>query len=655
MSVPPSSSTDNDELDLRRFEEVAEAACARLGTNEPVRRNLPGDGRLRMDRQLPFLCIYREPPGQSDAGTRELITTEAAYLFISGERRYHEGLCALCERIAAAMQEHFGTFLILEVWAQPVGLTASDGDDKARESFQVVSAIPESLPSTLDTFTEALSKVTLGGHSASVSVLTCDPVTRSGLPPIAASFADVVAGRCCTLGISVDPSLFRDVRTGTVFPVVLQKLRRQLARALRQAIAKFTGLDAGNAQLHYDSLGPSSLVKAARIVDQELSEVAGALDFLLQVTPINADVAWEEFAASGYRQTPVFQYRPLPYHPNLLKRRLFDIEIERIEDPTIALLFTEKQEEIDRKLTGLREIDTPHFLQTSLQLYDGADDDLVTLAQAILARPVAATDADREDCIACDAPPPERVTAREFVERARNEFDYYFQRENTFNPRVDISDEIATGLMVSQDRLLVSKDLCLPPERVEPLLHHEIGTHLLTYFNGRCQPVRQLYAGLAGYESLQEGLAVLAEHLCGGLSTSRLRTLAGRVMAVRSLTEGAVFCETFQLLLEEFGFAARQAFVTALRAHRAGGLTKDAVYLRGLRDLLRYLQSGHDIEPLYVGKIGLHHVPYVQELRRRGILDAPALTPRFWNDPAFRDRLDACRTLSLDSLGETVR
>ena len=50
--------------------------------------------------------------------------------------------------------------------------------------------------------------------------------------------------------------------------------------------------------------------------------------------------------------------------------------------------------------------------------------------------------------------------------------------------------------------------------------------------------------------------------------------------------------------------------MTALRVYRGGGLTKDAIYLRGLRDLLAYLSAGHDLEPLYVGKIALEHVPH---------------------------------------------
>jgi uncharacterized protein (TIGR02421 family) len=241
---------------------------------------------------------------------------------------------------------------------------------------------------------------------------------------------------------------------------------------------------------------------------------------------------------------------------------------------------------------------------------------------------------------------------REIVERAREEIDYYHRRLPEFDAAVALSDHIAAGMMVSRGKLIISNHLKIYPENIAPLLHHEIGTHLLTYYNGRCQPLRQLYAGLAGYDELQEGLAVLAEYLCGGLSVARLRTFAGRVIAVSSMASGESFLDTYQELREEFHFSARRSFLTSLRAHRGGGLTKDIIYLRGVRDLLKYLARGHDLEPFYVGKFSLSHLPFIQELRRRGIVRPPSLLPRFWDDVQARDRLETCRGLTVLQLIE---
>src|SRR5690606_20927323 len=55
------------------YRAVATAITDRLPRNERVRRNLPGSGRLRIDRQLPFLVCHRFPADGPDLSTRELV------------------------------------------------------------------------------------------------------------------------------------------------------------------------------------------------------------------------------------------------------------------------------------------------------------------------------------------------------------------------------------------------------------------------------------------------------------------------------------------------------------------------------------------------------------------------------------------------------
>ena len=179
--------------------------------------------------------------------------------------------------------------------------------------------------------------------------------------------------------------------------------------------------------------------------------------------------------------------------------------------------------------------------------------------------------------------------------------------------------------------------------RVNALLQHEVGTHLLTYYNGRAQPFRQLYSGLAGYEELQEGLAVLAEYLVDGLGRSRMRQLAARVVAAQQLVAGATFIDTFRVLVRDYAFSQRTAFTTTMRVYRGGGLTKDAIYLRGLQTVLKYLGSGGDIEPLFVGKMAAEHIPIIKELQFRKVLEPPPLRPRYMSDPQALARLERVR------------
>ncbi|MCB0181239.1 MAG: DUF1704 domain-containing protein, partial [Anaerolineae bacterium] len=234
------------------------------------------------------------------------------------------------------------------------------------------------------------------------------------------------------------------------------------------------------------------------------------------------------------------------------------------------------------------------------------------------------------------------LNAAAFAERATQEIDYYRQFYPYLSAKVQVRDDIA-GLMVSRGNLLISQQSRIPASRVEALIQHEVGTHLLTYFNGRAQPFQQLYTGLAGYEELQEGIAVLAEYLVGGLSRPRLRLLAGRVIAAKRLIEGATFVDTFRELYRTYGFAQRTAFTVTMRIYRGGGLTKDAIYLRGLVEVLQYIKGGGQLDPLFVGKIAADHIPIIKELQWRQVLRPTPLYPRYMNSVEAAARLEELR------------
>jgi uncharacterized protein (TIGR02421 family) len=166
--------------------------------------------------------------------------------------------------------------------------------------------------------------------------------------------------------------------------------------------------------------------------------------------------------------------------------------------------------------------------------------------------------------------------------------------------------------------------------------------------------LRLLKVGLAGYDGLQEGLAVLAEYLVGGLSRGRLRTLAARVVATDQMIRGTPLTETFRVLTQEHGFQPRPAYTIALRVYRGGGLTKDAVYLRGLMEMVEYIRRNGDLEPLFIGKLAMDHIPIVRELLLRGVLRPPPLRPRYLDDPQAANRLQRLRQTAnaLDLLDE---
>ena len=80
-----------------------------------------------------------------------------------------------------------------------------------------------------------------------------------------------------------------------------------------------------------------------------------------------------------------------------------------------------------------------------------------------------------------------------------------------------------------------------------------------------------------------------------------------------------------------------------MRVYRGGGLTKDAVYLRGLAAILRYVQKGGDLNPLLVGKMAVEHIPIIKELQYRNVLKPVPIVPRYLQDAAALERLERLR------------
>ena len=87
-----------------------------------------------------------------------------------------------------------------------------------------------------------------------------------------------------------------------------------------------------------------------------------------------------------------------------------------------------------------------------------------------------------------------------------------------------------------------------------------------------------------------------------------------------------------------------------MRAKRGGGLTKDALYLKGLEELLAYLSRGDKFEILFLGKFALKQLPSLEKLIELGILHPPELLPTYCDDAAARQRLAQVRKLPLSAL-----
>lgn len=370
--------------------------------------------------------------------------------------------------------------------------------------------------------------------------------------------------------------------------------------------------------------------------DHAMASLAGTVRFLLEMTPVNADDVRAQFLADP-EVDPVFEYRALDVDPAVLDAQVAALPLDAVSDTTLAALLRNRQREMTLRVEMLRARNTPEFLQLSIAQYGPVLPALVDIADDLLSRlPYGKLE-------------QESVGAETFLAAAKAEIAHYRSIDPDAELHAEIRDDVS-GVLVEGNTLLISRNAAVAAPRVDALLQHEVGTHLVTQVNGLAQPIRMLGAGLAHYDETQEGLAVLAEIACGGLTASRLRQLAARVVAVHALVGGASFVETYRLLTGH-GLPAGSAYSVAMRVYRAGGFTKDAIYLRGLLALLEHVAHGGVLDLLFLGKFSLEDLPLVQDLADRGLLAPARLTPRYLSEAQTAGRIhDAARADDLVSL-----
>jgi uncharacterized protein (TIGR02421 family) len=600
-------------------EPAIEDVLKRISRRERTRHTLARGGVLSIDRGLPFLIVHRSPPDRDDEGTARLVSAEAAFLVAGAEEDAEAA--RLVRAIAEEGANSYGAFLVLELWTSP---------DPASGRF-VVHAPAGPAPETVSRLTEALGALGDLRPGLSVAVELGDERAPPGLAPLL-SVEESWQNEVLVIGLEVPP-IWRDGGDGRVDPLFLRIVQRALSGALRRAVYEFVRVQTRTKVQNHLALGTRTLPERVWEIDRALHELERAFDLLLLVSPINSEAARDAFRRSRCQRAPDFHYRLLPLDPDLLKRRLYDVRIEEIDDPAFADLFEDKRQELDTQLTMLRERGSANFRYSSQRMFGTVDAELLRQAEALLEQTsVPRARSDRNST----------VDAEGFRAAAAAELEHYRARHPALDREIQIRRDLV-GLMVSSGNLLIGETLRLDADRVEPLLHHEVGTHVLTYVNGSAQPLKQLAQGLAGYDELQEGLAVLSEYLVDGLGVLRMRLLAARVLAAHSVEQGADFVETYRLLSDRVGYSGSGAWHIALRVHASGGFTRDFIYLRGLIRLLEFLREGGELEPLYLGKMAQKHVPVIAELRHRGVLKEPPLRPRFLDDPDAAERLRRVR------------
>jgi len=585
----------------------------RFGPRGELRETFATNGRVHIDRWLPFLVLNRsENPAESIA--RRVAVNCAAYMVWSAEEDV-EAQAAL-EVVLPSLQERLDDILLIELHDAPFELRKHD--DPVLPSFDIGVAATRSKAAqvALEAFCKSAEDICIDLRSPDVWVEDVQPSLL------------VTSGACDRLSVTI-PQIHR-APDRSIYPEMTHDLIAAIIDSLLCASAAFAGAVTDGPAPHYRSHGRSAFLAAALKADKKLDALARSFDFLLSISPINTSEARARFFESGEQHEPEFRYRPLTVDPDSVKRDLYAIDLSILEDLLLERLLAEKRREIDMQLTMLATRNTHGFRPASMLLYGAVGDELLKNARTILDRVKTKTIGG------------ERCTAPEIAAAARDLIGRYRSVDDRFEAEVEIRDDVF-GMLVSGGRLMISSDSVIARRRLDPLLAHEVSVHLLTYFNGATQGLTIFRTGLAHYEGIQEGLGVFAEWAVGGLTPARLRLLAGRVIAVDAMIHGANFIEVYRLLRDESGFGRKSAFDITARVFRSGGLAKDAIYLKGFLDIAERVATGWSLDAFWLGKIAPEHVDAVDELLQRGLLHPPIYVPEFLSRDDAKKRIDALR------------
>lgn len=351
-------------------------------------------------------------------------------------------------------------------------------------------------------------------------------------------------------------------------------------------------------------------------VDSKLHSLVGGIDILNAVNPLNYNEEREAFFNSNYSIEPKFTYKMNTLDSFNLKRALFNLPIEKIEDEDLRKIYLDVVDSYVDKVDQFNSIGTPEFLYDSLRYYGEPSKKDIGNAKFVLHLPKAV----KEDQVANYDVDAITQLLKEYA--AKEGYEY----------SIEVMPSMMANALVSGTKVLVNERVLVNEMDAHALAHHELGVHLATTLNARSQPLKILSLGCPVNTRTQEGLAILSEYLSGNLSHERLRTLALRVIGIESMIKEKSFRQTFLLLKEQYHVEDNRAFTLTARIFRGGGFTKDYLYLQGFHQMLNLYEQSPDFLNLLVGKTSHKYLPEITRLIEKGIFKNPErITPAFMN------------------------
>ncbi|MFT5077565.1 MAG: hypothetical protein ACI825_000253 [Planctomycetota bacterium] len=343
-------------------------------------------------------------------------------------------------------------------------------------------------------------------------------------------------------------------------------------------------------------------------IDQNLNKMVVKIELLNYVNPTNIEQEKRNFFASKYNINPSFKYKKIDFDAHSIQQQLFSQDIGSIKDDESRAFYRDVIYDYSGLIQCIETIGQGRkFYYNALKSFGTPTEKDVENAKFIL---------HFDDEVFDD----NEMIPIYSVEEAAVYFEEFVKQYN-FKLDIKLSTKIAAAAMVQNNTqtLILKKNHRYSANQLKVLATHEIGVHLVTTYNGLDQPLKIFHNGFPKNVETQEGLAVFSEYMSGCLTMHRLKELSYRVIAADSLRRGFNFCDTFDVLHNQYKLNREEAYNITLRAHRGGGFTKDFTYLTGLKKVYDAYYYKENLSPLLAGKVSLEYAPMVTKWINQGI------------------------------------
>ena len=368
----------------------------------------------------------------------------------------------------------------------------------------------------------------------------------------------------------------------------------------------------------------SEVCAAIRPIDALLARCAREARLLPAITSnesAQVRAHWVSQVEAGQAPNPTWQHaaRALPKGLHRMLDAVRELCVERIPAP-LASLYVARFDELELDFAILEALGDPARLRplAARRFGTGATEILLDDGPVRLHRVASSL-------LASTAPAEEErsVPAEALATQMRGAA----LRAGLCGFEVRVDARLVAGAATGERGIYVA-DRAFGPVEARRLVAHEVFGHAIAAHNARAQPFRLLEAGSAGSFADQEGLSLCLEEAAGALDAHRTRVLAARVLVTDRLHQGASFGETARWLVDAQGFSAVEAVTLTERAHRGGGVARDAAYLAGFLRVRAALARGEvDVDVMRAGRVSLDVARAMPALIRAGLASAPALTP----------------------------